>query len=121
MTAIDLPTRDGVFHDDVLLITVPQKVPQAWIDRVQATYPGLRVVFRQLEWHKTLPAGAVTAEDWSKVAVLVTTGYALPVDVATVPRLRYVQLFSAGANTILTQPLFTDTDIVFATANGVHG
>ncbi|CAK7232340.1 hypothetical protein SEUCBS140593_008229 [Sporothrix eucalyptigena] len=132
MTALDLITPPATspatpnkrvlgFDNDVLLITSPKPPTQAWIDRIEAKFPGLRVIYRELQWGNLLAADALSAEDWRSVTVLLTTGSSLPKDPAEVPRLRYVQLFSAGANLIIKQPLFTDTDIVFATANGVHG
>lgn len=36
------------------------------------------------------------------------------------PRLRWVQLHSAGADHIVDEPLFTDTDIAFTTTSGIH-
>lgn len=106
---------------DILLITTPRPPPAAWIERIEAKYPGLRVVYRDLQWGSSLAADAVSADIWKAATVLLTTGASLPKSRAEVPRLRYVQLVSAGANQIIKQPLFTDTDIVFATANGVHG
>lgn len=73
----------------------------------------------------TIQAGTksdLTKEDWKDVTILVT-GYSregLP-DKDDVPKLQYVQLSSAGANLIVTDPLYTDTDVAFCTANGVHG
>ncbi|KIH92027.1 hypothetical protein SPBR_02795 [Sporothrix brasiliensis 5110] len=132
MTAIDLITPAAVapatpnkrapgFDGDILLITSPRPPTQKWIDHIEAKFPGLRVIYRELQWGNLLAADALTKDDWRSVTVLVTTGFSLPKNPADVPKLRYVQLFSAGANMILKEPLFTDTDIVFATANGVHG
>ncbi|OAA65629.1 D-isomer specific 2-hydroxyacid dehydrogenase [Niveomyces insectorum RCEF 264] len=110
-------TLDG----HLLLITGPKAPTQAWLDRIHALYPGLRVLYRELHWGQKLAADALTATDWHDVTVLLTTGGTLPPDPAAVPKLQYVQLFSAGANLIIKQPLFTDTDVAFCTANGVHG
>ncbi|CAK7228960.1 hypothetical protein SCUCBS95973_007059 [Sporothrix curviconia] len=132
MTALDLITPPATasaalskralgLDGDVLLITSPRKPPQGWIDRIETKFPGLRVIYRELQWGNLLAAGALSPDEWRSVTVLLTTGSSLPKDPAEVPRLRYVQLFSAGANLVIKEPLFTDTDIVFATANGVHG
>lgn len=130
MTAIDLisppaaapaPSPGNGLDNGILLITSPWKPTQAWVDRIEAEFPGLRVIYRDLQWNKRLAVGALSADDWRSVVVLLTTGFSLPTNLADVPRLRYVQLLSAGANHVLKTPLFTDTDIIFATANGVHG
>lgn len=57
--------------------------------------------------------------DWSKATVLLT-GPLVPA-VGQAPNLQLVQLQSAGANYLLDNPLFKDTDVAFSTANGVHG
>ncbi|KAF3771303.1 hypothetical protein M406DRAFT_240378, partial [Cryphonectria parasitica EP155] len=60
--------------------------------------------------------------EWKDVTILLT-GYSrefLP-EKDDVPKLQYVQLSSAGANAIVSDPLYTDTDVAFCTANGVHG
>lgn len=81
---------------------------------VQEKYPDLVI--------QTGRKSDITQEDWKDVTILVT-GYSregLP-EKDAVPKLQYVQLSSAGANAILADPLFTDTDVAFCTANGVHG
>ena len=120
MTAVDIAAATSSGAEDILLITAPRKPTQPWVERIQAKFPGLRVIYRDLQWGQTLPHDSLKDEEWDNVTVLLTTS-SLPASAAVVPRLRYVQLFSAGANLIIKQPLFTDTDIVFATANGVHG
>ncbi|CAK7262884.1 hypothetical protein SEPCBS119000_000214 [Sporothrix epigloea] len=131
MTALDLVTPPATTPNtparpafatagDVLLIASPWVPPQAWIDHIQAKYPGLRVIHRLLQWATGLAADALSADEWRSVTVLMTSGQSLP-NPADVPRLRFVQLISAGANLVLKKPLFTETDIAFATANGVHG
>lgn len=64
----------------------------------------------------------VTKEEWKDVTLLVT-GYnreGLP-ELEDVPKLQYIQLSSAGANAVVDDPLYKDTDVAFCTANGVHG
>lgn len=107
-------------YDHVLLITAPWVPPQAWLDEVHARHPGLRVIFHQLGYGETLARQSLAEEDWTAVTILLTGGFGLPLP-EQMPKLQYVQLISAGANMVLKQPLFADTNIVFATANGVHG
>jgi phosphoglycerate dehydrogenase-like enzyme len=45
----------------------------------------------------------------------------LPKSPEKAPKLKYVQLFSAGVDRASKDPLFLDTDIIFANTSGVHG
>lgn len=121
MTAVDLAALSASgAPEDILLITAPRKPAQSWIEHIQTQFPRLRVIYFDLAWGKVLPRESLTEKEWSNITVLLTTSSLPPTEV-DVPRLRYVQLFSAGANLVTKQPLFTDTDVIFATANGVHG
>lgn len=81
---------------------------------VKQRYPDLEI--------QTGSKSEITKDEWKDVTILVT-GYSregLP-ELDDVPKLEYVQLSSAGANAIVSDPLYTDTDVAFCTANGVHG
>lgn len=98
-----------------LLITQDQyKLPEEEIEAVKEKYPDLQV---QVSSKKD-----VTKEEWKDVTILVTSHNreGLP-EKDDVPNLQYIQLSSAGANLIVDDPLYTETDIAFCTANGVHG
>lgn len=98
-----------------LLVALPSFKPsEEEIDELQSRYSGLEVQLGSVK--------DVTKEEWKDVTILVT-GYnreGLP-DKDDVPNLEYVQLSSAGANLVVSDPLYKDTDIAFCTANGVHG
>lgn len=98
-----------------LLAALPSWKPSKEdLDAVKAKYPDLEV--------QVAESSEVTKEQWKDVTVLLT-GYSpegLPEKDAA-PKLEYVQLSSAGANAVVSDPLFTDTDVAFCTANGVHG
>lgn len=84
------------------------------VDELRRAYPGLAVQVARLE--------DLTRDDWRDVTVLLT-GFSratLPRK-DDVPKLEYVQLTSAGANLVVNDPLFSETDVAFCTANGVHG
>lgn len=84
------------------------------LQAVKEKYPDLEI--------QTGKKSDLTKEQWQDVTILVT-GYnrdGLP-DKDDVPNLQYIQLSSAGANLIVDDPLYTDTDVAFCTANGVHG
>ncbi|TDZ38003.1 D-2-hydroxyacid dehydrogenase [Colletotrichum trifolii] len=102
------------------LVILSQWVPSSeYIQRLHSEFPDLKVVYHQLGFPEKKPGTGFDPAEWKDATVLLT-GSALP-DPDEAPKLRYVQLQSAGANHILKDPLFADTDIAFATANGVHG
>jgi len=109
---------DGTLKGHSLLLLSPWTPPAEWLDKVRDEYPKLEINYRVVEFGaKTMES--VSSEDWSRVTILLTGSF-LPTR-ERAPRLEYVQLLSAGANQILKNPLFLDTDITFCTANGVHG
>lgn len=59
------------------------------------------------------------SELYKEVTILLTSDL-LPLP-GQAPNLKLVQLFSAGFDHLVEDPLFTGSDVAFATANGVHG
>jgi len=94
----------------VVLIAAPfaAQLPQ----QVQAISPDLRVAWPE-------PEGAAIPDDlWQQAEVLYTHAWTLPAP-DRVPHLRWVQLTSAGANSLFEHPLFGQP-VMFTTASGVH-
>lgn len=108
------PNKDLKGHK--LLSLLPSFKPsEEEVAALKQKYPGLEI---QIADKKS----DVTKEEWHNVTAL-ATGYnqeGLP-EKDDVPNLRYVQLSSAGANLITSDPLYTDTNVSFCTANGIHG
>lgn len=107
------PTLKG---NQLLIITPVPPAPE-WVEGVKKQFPDLDIVHSDKN-----PWGLnVTDEDidWKDVTVLLT-GPLVPT-IEQSPKLQLVQLQSAGANYLLDNPLFKDTDVAFSTANGVHG
>ncbi|KFA47378.1 hypothetical protein S40293_07613 [Stachybotrys chartarum IBT 40293] len=102
-----------------LLLLLPDDLPATPLDAIRSRFPELRILARRQPWADADAHAHVPDAEWSLVTILVT-GSALPLK-EKAPRLQYVQLISAGANHVLDNPLFTDTDVAFCTANGVHG
>ncbi|KAI1393335.1 uncharacterized protein F4822DRAFT_8819 [Hypoxylon trugodes] len=103
-----------------LLLIVPWDPPEGYIEDLHKTFPGLEIVLSNWDtWKESTLPPTITDEDWKSVTILLT-GPKFPTKEAA-PKLQLVQLQSAGANYILDNPLFKDTDIAFCTANGVHG
>ncbi|GAB1318468.1 D-isomer specific 2-hydroxyacid dehydrogenase NAD-binding domain-containing protein [Madurella fahalii] len=103
-----------------LLMITPWEPPGAFIDKLAAKFPDLQVVYHQQTPPEKLTApGDLPAEVWEDVTIILTFGtFPKPQEA---PKLEYVQLMSAGANHVLDNPLFKDTDVTFCTANGIHG
>lgn len=113
------PNKSLDGHKLLLLTQVPP--PEGYFEKLQTKFPGLKTEYRETQWPAKAPGGDdFTDSDWKDVTVLLT-GNAFPSSREIAPKLAYVQLQSAGANMILKHPLFTDTDVAFCTANGVHG
>ncbi|KAI6090286.1 hypothetical protein F4821DRAFT_228992 [Hypoxylon rubiginosum] len=112
------PNKDLKGHK--LLLIVPWDPPAGYIDGLHKSFPGLEVVHSNWDtWKESSLPSDVADEDWKTVTILLT-GPKFPTKEAA-SNLQLVQLQSAGANYVLDNPLFKDTDIAFCTANGVHG
>ncbi|KAB5580041.1 D-isomer specific 2-hydroxyacid dehydrogenase [Coniochaeta sp. 2T2.1] len=117
--AANPPNKSLEGHKLLLLTSTPP--PEGYFEKLRAKFPGLKTEYRPTEWPAKVPGGeSFTDDQWIDVTVLLT-GNAFPASKEVAPKLQYVQLQSAGANMILKHPLFTDSDVAFCTANGVHG
>jgi phosphoglycerate dehydrogenase-like enzyme len=100
---------------DARLVLITAPLEAGWIERLQNISPELRI-----EWK---PSGStsntVPDELWRDVEVLYTSfATRLPTQ-EKAPRLRWVQLYSAGADRIVETPLYR-SPVVFTSASGVH-
>jgi len=89
---------------------------EGFLERARKNYPDLEIVYHQATWSQV--SAGLPDNAWKDVTILLS--FTLPRK-ELVPKLQYVQLPSAGANAILGNPLFKDTEAAFCTANGVHG
>lgn len=93
-------------------ITAPFET--AWLDRLQSQWPQLHV--------DLVPAASardLATDSWQAVDVLYTS-FATPLPTPEqAPRLRWVQLYSAGIDQIAEAPLVR-SEVVFTTASGIH-
>lgn len=102
-----------------LLVLLPWEPSPESVQRIRDAYPNVAVSVYRSPWGTTKVPDEVTPEKLAETTLLLA-GTAFP-EKDAVPNLKYVQLSSAGANHVLDNPLFTDTDVKFCTANGVHG
>ncbi len=94
-----------------VLVTMP--FPDEFIDKLSNVSPRLEVVRHEMK----------AAEDYTDlikgVDVLYASGSLLP-QPEEAASLKWVQLHSAGVDTVLDHPLYTGTDVTFTTASGIH-
>ncbi|KAL2179616.1 uncharacterized protein P884DRAFT_283489 [Thermothelomyces heterothallicus CBS 202.75] len=101
--------------NEVLLVSVPFPANEQWIANLKASHPGL-----EIRWVvRPLSAGAepLSEEMYDNVSLLFTLW---PHPAELLPKLRFVQLISAGADTWLDHDLYKKSEITFCTANGAH-
>ena len=97
----------------VVLITAP--VEEDWLQRLRSPWPGLQFVSRAARHGET-----VSDELWREADILyMSFATSLPT-LNRRPRLRWVQLYSAGADTIFHHPLFQASSVIFTTTSGIH-
>ncbi|MCP4517969.1 MAG: hypothetical protein GY824_22410, partial [Delftia sp.] len=72
----------------------------------------------QLVQHTVRESSALPPDVWPQVEVLCTFG-ALP-EPGQAPRLRWVQLLSAGAEHATSQPALGGGDVILTTTSGIH-
>lgn len=90
------------------LLLISKEVPQDAIERIEYLFPDLEIAF-----------GSDSPELFKDVTIVLTL-LKFP-SIEEVPKLQLGQLVSAGADAILDQPIFTDTEIPWCTSSGVHG
>jgi len=92
----------------VVLISGP--IEQAWVERLKRVSPDLTI-----EHQPSLPSQDAL---WQEVEIVYGVPWKLPTR-EQAPNLRWIQLYSAGADRLMNNPLF-QTDVMFTTASGVH-
>jgi phosphoglycerate dehydrogenase-like enzyme len=96
----------------LVLITAPFE--EAWGERVRALAPELSVV-----WRPNPPSDPIPDELWDRVEILYSSFDTPLPNPGRVPQLRWVQLYSAGVDSVAEHPLFAN-DVVFTTTSGIH-
>lgn len=93
-----------------VLVTMP--FPAPLIEKLANVSPRLNIIQHEAHIAEELP------EDMETIDVLYASR-ALPAP-EFAPRLRWVQMHSAGINHIVDEPLYTDTEVLFTTVSGIH-
>lgn len=94
------------------LVLIANTFEESWLKRLQSHFPELRIEQRRASRVEDIPA-----ELWRDVEVLYAL-FTLP-SPEQAPKLRWVQLYSAGANQALESSLL-QRGVTFTTASSVH-
>ncbi len=100
-------------NDKPIVVLSLARLGAGWLERLQQISPNLRIEKRSPGDLNTIPTDL-----WRETQILYTFGWNLPAP-DQVPNLRWVQLYSAGVNQVVNQPLFK-TDVIFTTSSGIH-
>ena len=95
-----------------VLITAP--LEEGWLERLQLLSPDL-----DIEWRSARSGRVVPDDLWQATEILYTSFATILPSPEKAPRLRWVQLYSAGADRIVDTPLF-QAPVTFTSASGVH-
>jgi phosphoglycerate dehydrogenase-like enzyme len=95
-----------------VLITAP--IETSWLERLQKLSSALEI-------HQWLPSAEGRGPDdlWQQVEILYTSFATRLPPPEHAPRLRWVQLYSAGPDPLFNDPLFS-SPVVFTTTSGIH-
>jgi phosphoglycerate dehydrogenase-like enzyme len=104
---------------EVLMVLMPWSPPQSYVDHVKTVSPGIEVISHPIGMYDAEVPASISAETWATVTVLLTWKTFPSRKLA--PKLKYVQLSSAGCNQIEGKDLFDEgTGVRVCTASGVH-
>ena len=96
----------------VALVTLPFE--EQWQEQLRQLSPNLRV-----EQHTVQSVNEIPVTLWREVQILYTNSKILP-EPEYAPKLRLVQLYSAGVDSAAKSPLFQQPAVAFSTTSGVH-
>ncbi len=100
---------------DTILILVPDEPKEEVISSLQERYPGVKIHWRSVK--APLSVDDIPQEIWDTATIV--WGFEIPKD-AFLPKLRFVQLNSAGADHWAKNRHYQDPNILFCTSNGAH-
>ncbi|KAI6083800.1 hypothetical protein F4821DRAFT_243983 [Hypoxylon rubiginosum] len=109
----------GSLSNDVLLFFVSTPERPEWVDRISKRFGGLRVrwVNSIREDKSVVNVSELSPELFDGVTLFCTY---MPAPAELIPKVRFVQLTSAGADRWLGHPKYLEESTVFCTSNGVQ-
>ncbi|KAK5131290.1 hypothetical protein LTR08_001129 [Meristemomyces frigidus] len=111
----------GPFKEHLLCL-LPAPESKEILDGLRKKFPNIEITYRQVsmtsdaeEQIKALPEGI-----WKDVTILYTL-FSFPEKPSDAPKLKLVQLISAGSNQVQKHPIYTETNVAITTSSGIHG
>ncbi|KAH8692121.1 putative dehydrogenase [Talaromyces proteolyticus] len=102
-----------------LLILRGNVWPDAWLDGLRGAFPGLKITALEVDGSKpleeTVPKDVLAN---ASIIALLTRHLPLP---DSIPNVKLIHTFSAGADHVSNEPYITQTDLPFTTSSGIHG
>lgn len=98
---------------DIIAVLFPGDPKQDVIAGLEAKFPGIKVYWRNI----VTGSGTFPQDIWAKATILWT--FEIP-ETTNLPKLRFVQMQSAGADHWSETPQYKDPKVSFCTANGAH-
>lgn len=111
MTLIKMTPVNRTLKGHKLVVVDNNPLPDDALHRLQTAFPDLQI---------QLPNEPKTSDPWVDATLALTDKFHLP-SVEQAKKLEFVQVSSAGADGLVDKPIFTDTEISFCNASGVHG
>src|SRR5690349_9219724 len=101
-------------HDSIVVVLITIPFEEQWQEQLLQIAPNLRV-----EQHTVQSAHEIPAMLWREAQILYTNSKILP-EPEYAPKLRLVQLYSAGVDSEAKSALFQQRAVAFSTTSGVH-
>ncbi|KAK3689725.1 hypothetical protein B0T22DRAFT_177400 [Podospora appendiculata] len=100
--------------NDILLLHLPLPPDEKWITHVETKFPGLKVRWVMRPNPDFTPI--VLPEEVFEGVTMICSLTPHPAEM--LPKVRYVQVASSGADLWLNHPLYQNPNVIFCTANG---
>ncbi|EED13359.1 2-hydroxyacid dehydrogenase, putative [Talaromyces stipitatus ATCC 10500] len=110
----------GIFQNEHLLILRRMNWPDSWLDHIRRRFPRLEITSLDIDTSKPLEENVPKdiLERATVIALMTQRHLPLP---ESVPNIKLVHTFSAGADGLINEPYIKNTDLPLTTSSGIHG
>ncbi|TVY38000.1 D-2-hydroxyacid dehydrogenase [Lachnellula subtilissima] len=103
-----------------ILCMSPFKEDKSITDSIKKKHPNVSITSRESYYEKGKPLDTHIPDELLKDATILVTLFKLPTP-KQAKNLKFIHLFSAGADRLPETPIWKETDIPFTNSSGVHG
>lgn len=103
-----------------ILCLSPFKEDKSITDSIKKKHPNVSFTYRETFYEKGKPLDTHIPDELLKDATILVTLFKLPKP-KQAKNLKFIHLFSAGADRLPETPIWKETDIPFTNSSGVHG